>query len=147
VEYLNRNKEPLHKKVIFLEQEKQEFARTEIALQYHDGYNDMICSFANNIRTHEGGTHELGFKNSLTRLVNDYARKYNLLKENESNVSGEDIREGLTAVISVKLLEPQFEGQTKTKLGNSEMRGIVDSILYEELGAFFEENPPLRGGL
>ncbi len=141
VEFLNKNKEPLHKKVIFLEQEKEEFCRTEIALQYHDGYNDLICSFANNIRTHEGGTHEHGFKTSLTRLVNDYARKANLLKENESNVSGEDIREGLTAVISVKLLEPQFEGQTKTKLGNSEMRGIVDSILYEELGRFFEENP------
>jgi DNA gyrase subunit B len=141
VDYLNKNKEPLHKKVIYIEQEKEEKCSVEIALQYHDGYNDMICSFANNIRTQEGGTHELGFKTSLTRLLNDYARKLNLLKENENNVSGEDIREGLTAVISVKLMEPQFEGQTKTKLGNSEMRGIVDSFLYEELGAFFEQNP------
>lgn len=141
IEFLNKNKEPLHKKVISLEQEKEEYGSVEIALQYHDGYNEMILSFANNIRTHEGGTHELGFKTSLTRLFNDYARKINLLKENESNISGEDIREGLTAVISVKLLEPQFEGQTKTKLGNSEMRGSVDSFLYEELGAFFEQNP------
>ncbi len=143
VEFLNKNKEPLHKKVIYIEQEKEERCSVEIALQYHDGYNDLICSFANNIRTHEGGTHELGFKTSLTRLLNDYARKLNLLKENESNISGEDIREGLTAVISVKLLEPQFEGQTKTKLGNSEIRGIVESFLYEELGAFFEQNPPV----
>lgn len=141
VEYLNKNKEALHKKVIYLEQDKEDCCQVEIALQYHDGYNDLILSFANNIRTHEGGTHELGFKTALTRLVNDYARKANILKENEGNVSGEDIREGLTAVISVKLLEPQFEGQTKTKLGNSEMRGIVDSFLYEELGTFFEENP------
>lgn len=141
VEYLNKNKEPLHKKVIYLEQEKEDCCNVEIALQYHDGYNDLILSFANNIRTHEGGTHELGFKTALTRLVNDYARKQNILKDNENNVSGEDIREGLTAVISVKLLEPQFEGQTKTKLGNSEMRGIVDSFLYEELGTFFEETP------
>ena len=141
VEYLNKNKEALHKKVIYLEQEKENSCQVEMALQYHDGYNDMILSFANNIRTHEGGTHEMGFKTALTRLVNDYARKANILKENEANVSGEDIREGLTAVISVKLLEPQFEGQTKTKLGNSEMRGIVDSFLYEELGTFFGENP------
>jgi DNA gyrase subunit B len=143
VEYLNKNKEPLHKKVIYLEQEKEDCCQVEMALQYHDGYNDMILSFANNIRTHEGGTHEMGFKSALTRLFNDYARKQNILKENESNVSGEDIREGLTGVISVKLLEPQFEGQTKTKLGNSEMRGIVDSFLYEELGTFLGENPPL----
>jgi DNA gyrase subunit B len=143
VEYLNKNKEPLHKKVIYLEQEKEDCCQVEIALQFHDGYNDLIFSFANNIRTHEGGTHEMGFKTALTRLFNDYARKANILKENESNVSGEDIREGLTAIISVKLLEPQFEGQTKTKLGNSDMRGIVDSFLYEELGTFFEENPPV----
>lgn len=141
VEYLNKNKEPLHKKPIYLEQDKEDCCKVEIALQYHDGYNDLILSFANNIRTHEGGTHEMGFKTALTRLVNDYARKANILKESESNVSGEDIREGLTAVISVKLLEPQFEGQTKTKLGNSEMRGIVDSFFYEELGTFFGENP------
>ncbi|MDW7650871.1 MAG: DNA topoisomerase (ATP-hydrolyzing) subunit B [Bacillota bacterium] len=143
VEYLNKNKEPLHKKVIYLEQEKEDCCQVEIALQYHDGYNDLILSFANNIRTHEGGTHEMGFKTALTRLVNDFARKQNMLKDSESNVSGEDIREGLTSVISVKLLEPQFEGQTKTKLGNSEMRGIVDSFFYEELGTFFGENPTL----
>ena len=141
VEYLNKNKETIHKKVIYLEQEKENFCQVEMALQYHDGYNDMILSFANNIHTHEGGTHELGFKTALTRLFNDYARKANILKENENNVSGEDIREGLTAIISVKLLDPQFEGQTKTKLGNSEMRSIVDSFLYGELGTFFEENP------
>ncbi|MCW3488982.1 DNA topoisomerase (ATP-hydrolyzing) subunit B [Dethiobacter alkaliphilus] len=143
VEFLNKNKEPLHKKAIYLEQEKEDCCQVEIALQYHDGYNDLILSFANNIHTHEGGTHEAGFKSALTRLINDYARKNNLLKDNESNVSGEDIREGLTAVISVKLLEPQFEGQTKTKLGNSEMRGIVDSFLYEELGAYLGENPQM----
>ena len=141
VEYLNKNKEPFHKKVVYLEQNKADGCQVEMALQYHDGYNELILSFANNIRTHEGGTHEMGFKSALTRLVNDYARKQNILKENENNVSGEDIREGLTGVISVKLLEPQFEGQTKTKLGNSEMRGIVDSFLYEELGTYFGENP------
>lgn len=141
VEYLNKNKEILHKKVIYLEQEKEDCCQVEVALQYHEGYNEMVFSFANNIRTHEGGTHELGFKTALTRLVNEYARKANILKENESNLSGEDIREGLTAIISVKLLEPQFEGQTKTKLGNSEMRSIVDSVIYEELGTFFGENP------
>lgn len=143
VEHLNKNKEPLHKKVIFLEQEKEDCCNIQVALQYHTGYNELILSFANNIRTHEGGTHELGFKMALTRLVNDYARKYNLLKDNESNISGDDTREGLTAVISVKLLEPQFEGQTKTKLGNSEMRGYVESFLYEELKTYFEENPPI----
>ena len=143
VEYLNKNKNPLHKKVIYLERSQADISDLEIALQYHDGYNELIFSFANNIRTHEGGTHEAGFKTALTRLFNDYARKNNFLKDNESNVSGEDIREGLTAVVSVKLLEPQFEGQTKTKLGNTEMRGLVDSFLYEELGAFFEENPSI----
>ncbi|HAA37604.1 MAG TPA: DNA topoisomerase (ATP-hydrolyzing) subunit B [Firmicutes bacterium] len=143
VEYLNKNKNPLHKKVIYLERSQADISDLEIALQYHDGYNELIFSFANNIRTHEGGTHEAGFKTALTRLFNDYARKNNFLKDNESNISGEDIREGLTAVVSVKLLEPQFEGQTKTKLGNTEMRGLVDSFLYEELGAFFEENPSI----
>jgi DNA gyrase subunit B len=143
VEYLNKNREPLHKKVIYLEQQKAETSQIEIALQYHTGYNELILSFANNIRTQEGGTHEMGFKMALTRLFNDYARKQNLLKENEANLTGEDIREGLTAVVSVKLLEPQFEGQTKTKLGNTEMRGLVDSFLYEELGTFFEENPSI----
>jgi DNA gyrase subunit B len=141
VEYLNKNKETLHKKPIYLEQEKKDCCRMEIALQYHDGYNEMLSSYANNIRTKEGGTHESGFKAALTRLLNDYGRKQNLLKENESNLSGEDVREGLVAVISVRLLEPQFEGQTKTKLGNSEMRSLVESFLYEELGSYFEQNP------
>ncbi|NLZ93548.1 MAG: DNA topoisomerase (ATP-hydrolyzing) subunit B [Firmicutes bacterium] len=143
VEYLNKNKDTLHKKVIYLEQKQEDVSDLEVALQFHSGYNELIFSFANNIRTHEGGTHEVGFKMALTRLFNDYARKNNLLKDNESNISGEDIREGLTAVINVKLLEPQFEGQTKTKLGNTEMRGRVDSFLYEELGTFFEENPSI----
>lgn len=141
VEYLSKNKETLHKKTVYLEQEKQDCCRMEIALQYNDGYNEVLSSYANNIRTKEGGTHELGFKSALTRLLNDYARKQNLLKDSESNLSGEDVREGLVAVISVRLLEPQFEGQTKTKLGNSEMRGLVESFVYEELGAFFEQNP------
>ncbi|MCR3921980.1 MAG: DNA topoisomerase (ATP-hydrolyzing) subunit B [Firmicutes bacterium] len=141
VEYLNKNKEAINKKVIYLEQLKADSSEVELALQFHDGYSEFILSFANNIRTHEGGTHETGFKSALTRLFNDYARKHNILKDNDSNVSGEDIREGLTAVLSVKLLEPQFEGQTKTKLGNTEIRGIVDSFLYEELGTFFGENP------
>jgi DNA gyrase subunit B len=113
----------------------------EFALQYHDGYAENIYSYANNIRTTEGGTHEIGFKAALTRVVNDYGRKANLLKENESNLTGEDIREGLTAVVSIKVKDPQFEGQTKTKLGNSEVRGIVDSILGEGMSAFLEENP------
>mgnify|MGYP000855468877 CR=1 FL=1 len=143
VEYLNKNKDVLHKKVIHLEREEEGVGEMEVALQFHSGYNELIFSFANNIRTHEGGTHEIGFKTALTRLFNDYARKNNLLKANDSNFSGEDIREGLTAVISVKLLEPQFEGQTKTKLGNTEMRGRVESFLYEELGTFFEENPSI----
>ena len=141
VEYLSKNKETLHKKPIFLEQDKQDCCRMEIAMQYNDGYNEVLSSYANNIRTKEGGTHEFGFKAALTRLLNDYARKQTLLKDNESNLSGDDVREGLVAVISVRLLEPQFEGQTKTKLGNSEMRGHVESFVYEELGVFFEQNP------
>jgi DNA gyrase subunit B len=143
VEYLSKNKETLHKKPIFLEQDKQDCCRMEIAMQYNDGYNEVLSSYANNIRTKEGGTHEFGFKAALTRLLNDYARKQNLLKDSESNLSGDDVREGLVAVISVRLLEPQFEGQTKTKLGNSEMRGYVESFVYEELGAFFEQNPSI----
>ena len=113
----------------------------EIALQYTDGYTENIYSFANNINTHEGGTHLSGFKTAMTKVVNEYARKNGILKEKDSNLLGEDIREGLTAVISVKLPEPQFEGQTKTKLGNTPVRGVVDSVTVEELGAFLEENP------
>ena len=112
-----------------------------MALQYHDGYNENIFSFANNIDTIEGGTHLVGFKTALTRILNDYGKKFGHLKENDKNLSGDDIREGLTAVISVKIGEPQFEGQTKTKLGNSEVRGIVDSIVGEGMSIFLEENP------
>jgi DNA gyrase subunit B len=115
----------------------------EFAMQYHTGYQENIFSFANNISTQEGGTHEVGFKTALTRALNDYARKNNLLKNGSPNLTGEDIREGLTAIISVKLRDPQFEGQTKTKLGNTEVRGIVDSFTSEELSFFLEQNPPL----
>ncbi|MBZ4687614.1 MAG: gyrase subunit [Clostridia bacterium] len=140
VKSLNKNKNPIHKKIIYMEDEKEE-VQIEIALQYHDGYVENIFSYANNIHTHEGGTHEAGFKTALTRVVNDYGRKHNILKEKDNNLSGEDIREGLTGIISVKVKEPQFEGQTKTKLGNTEVRGIVDSIVTERLGTFLEENP------
>jgi len=112
-------------------------------MQYHTGYQENIFSFANNISTQEGGSHEIGFKTALTRIINDYARKNNLIKNGNANLTGEDIREGLTAIISVKLHNPQFEGQTKTKLGNTEVRGIVDSFTSEELSFFLEQNPPL----
>lgn len=140
VSYLNRNKEPLHSEPIYVEGIKDGVS-VEIAIQYHDGYNENIFSFANNIDTVEGGTHLVGFKTALTRAFNDYAKKFGHLKENDKKLSGDDIREGLTAVISVKLAEPQFEGQTKTKLGNSEVRGIVDSIFGETLSTYLEENP------
>ncbi|HHT62675.1 MAG: DNA topoisomerase (ATP-hydrolyzing) subunit B [Bacillota bacterium] len=140
VKYLNKNKDVLHSKPIFFSMEKDK-VQVEIALQYHDGYTENILSFANNIHTQEGGTHEAGFKSALTRVVNDYARKINAIKDNQSNLLGEDIREGLTAIISVKVMEPQFEGQTKTKLGNTEVRGIVDSVVGEGMGTFLEENP------
>ncbi len=140
VKYLNKNKTPLHKPVYF--QKHKDDVLVEISLQYTDAYTvDNIFSYANNINTVDGGTHEAGFKAALTRVVNDYGRKYNILKNGASNLSGDDIREGLTAVISVKVQEPQFEGQTKTKLGNSEVRGIVDTAVGEGLGAFMEENP------
>ena len=142
VTYLNRNREVLHPEPIYVEGIKDGIA-VEIAMQYHDGYNENIFSFANNIDTIEGGTHLIGFKTALTRVFNDYAKRFGHLKENDKNFVGEDIREGLTAVISVKIEEPQFEGQTKTKLGNSEVRGIVDSILGENLGMFLEENPSI----
>ena len=140
VEYLNRNKESLHEQTIYVEGVKDGIS-VEVALQYHDGYNENIFSFANNIDTIEGGTHLVGFKTALTRVLNDYAKRFGHLKDNDKNLSGDDIREGLTAVISVKISEPQFEGQTKTKLGNSEVRGIVDSIVGEGVGTFLEENP------
>ncbi len=139
VENLNKNKDTLHVPIYVYKEDKD--TSVEIAIQYNDGYQEAIFAFANNIHTHEGGTHLVGFKSALTRALNDYVRKNNLNKSNDDNFSGDDIREGITAIISVKLLEPQFEGQTKTKLGNSEIRGIVDSIVFEGLSTFFEENP------
>ncbi|MGL5642281.1 MAG: toprim domain-containing protein, partial [Paraclostridium sp.] len=140
VAYLNRNKESLHPEPIYVEGEKDGVI-AEIALQYNDGYSENLYSFANNIDTIEGGTHLSGFKNALTRIVNDYAKKFGHIKDSDKNLSGDDIREGLTAVVSVKITDPQFEGQTKTKLGNSEVRGIVDSILGSGMAMFLEENP------
>lgn len=140
VTYLNRNKEVLHQEPIYVEGEREGII-AEISLQYHDGYTENLYSFANNIDTIEGGTHLSGFKTALTRVINDYGKKFNHIKENDKNLSGDDIREGLTAVISVKISEPQFEGQTKTKLGNSEVRSIVDSIVGEGVSIFLEENP------
>lgn len=139
VEYLNKNKTPLHKKVVYFAREK-EGVKAEVAMQYNDGYAENIFSFANNIHTTEGGTHLSGFKSALTRSVNQYCKNKNLLK-GDISLSGDDAREGLTAVISVKVLNPQFEGQTKAKLGNSEVAGIVESIVNESLGAYFEEHP------
>ena len=140
VTYLNRNKEVLHPEPIYVEGVKDGIS-VEVGLQYNDGYTENIFSFANNIDTVEGGTHLVGFKTALTRSLNDYAKKFGHLKDNDKKLSGEDIREGLTAVISVKIGEPQFEGQTKTKLGNSEVRGVVDSIVGEGISTFLEENP------
>ena len=140
VTYLNRNKEVLHESPIYVEGEKDGII-AEIALQYNDGYNENLYSFANNIDTIEGGTHLAGFKSALTRAINDYAKRFGHIKDNDKNLSGDDAREGLTAVISVKISEPQFEGQTKTKLGNSEVRGVVDSIVAEGVSIFLEENP------
>ena len=142
VAYLNRNKETIQKEPVYFEKKKDDIS-VEIALQYNDTYNENIFSFANNIDTVEGGSHVAGFKAALTRVFNEYAKKYGFLKEADKNLTGEDIREGLTTVISVKLLEPQFEGQTKTKLGNTEVRGIVDSIVGEGLTNFLEENPSI----
>ncbi|GGG08302.1 DNA topoisomerase (ATP-hydrolyzing) subunit B [Paenibacillus aceti] len=140
VRYLNHNKEVLHEEPIYVEGQR-DMIQVEVALQYNDSYTENIFSFANNINTHEGGTHESGFKSALTRIINDYARKNSMIKDNDSNLSGDDAREGLTAIISVKIPEPQFEGQTKTKLGNSEVRGIVESLFAEKLQEFMEENP------
>ena len=140
VSYLNRNKVALHEEPIYIEGIKDNVS-VEVALQYNDGYTENIFSFANNIDTVEGGTHLVGFKTALTRAFNDYAKKFGHIKENDKNFTGDDIREGLTAVVSVKIEEPQFEGQTKTKLGNSEVRGIVDSIVGECISTFLEESP------
>ncbi|WP_010298352.1 DNA topoisomerase (ATP-hydrolyzing) subunit B [Clostridium senegalense] len=140
VEYLNRNKGKIHNEPIYIEGIKDD-CTVEIALQYNDSYNENLFSFANNIDTIEGGTHLVGFKAALTRVINDYAKKFGHLKENDKNLSGEDVREGLTAVVSVKITDPQFEGQTKTKLGNSQVRGIVESIANDSITSFLEENP------
>jgi DNA gyrase subunit B len=140
VEYLNANKTALHPKPIYFEARKEDVI-VEAAMQYNDGYSETIFSFANNINTHEGGTHLIGFKAALTRSLNSYAQANDLMKDLRENPTGEDVREGLAAVISVKLRSPQFEGQTKTKLGNSEVKGIVEAAINENLGAFFEQNP------
>ncbi|HYE83112.1 MAG TPA: DNA topoisomerase (ATP-hydrolyzing) subunit B [Clostridia bacterium] len=140
VKYLNKNREVLHKEPVYFESKKDDID-VEIAMQYNDGYAESIFSFANNINTMEGGSHTSGFKTAVTKVINDYARKYKYLKENDANLIGEDVREGMSCVISVKLSDPQFEGQTKTKLGNPEVRGIVDSIVTEYFEAYLEENP------
>lgn len=141
VESLNQNREPLHP-AIYVSGGKDGI-QVEISLQYNNSYNENIYSFCNNIHTHEGGTHESGFKGALTRILNDYARRIGVLKDSDGNLSGEDVREGMTAIISVKVPEPQFEGQTKTKLGNSEVRGIVESMFAEKLDTFLVEHPAI----
>lgn len=145
VKHLNKNKEILHEEPIYIKsarvEDEQETASIEAALQYNDGYNENIFTFANNISTIEGGAHLVGFKSALTRVVNDYARKNNMLKPADPSLSGEDIREGLTAILSVKLTEPQFEGQTKTKLGNADIRPLVDNAVANGLSIYLEENP------
>lgn len=142
VEYINKSKKPLDHEVMYIEGEK-ETTKVEIAMQYTESYNETIVSFTNNIKTVDGGTHVVGFKSALTRALNDYARNKNILKEKDDNLSGDDVREGITAVVSVKLNNPQFEGQTKGKLGNSEARTVVDSVAYEHLSFYFEENPKI----
>jgi DNA gyrase subunit B len=140
VAHQNRNKEPIHNEIVYFEVQKKNM-EAEVALQYTDSYSEVTMSYANNINTTEGGYHLVGFKIALTKVINEYARKAKILKENDDALSGDDVREGLTAIVSVKLTEPQFEGQTKTKLGNSEMRGFVETCTNENLMAFLEENP------
>ena len=140
VEYLNRHKTPLFAPPVYISGVKNG-STVEVALQWNDSFNESVFSFANNIHTPEGGTHLAGFRNALTRVINDYARRTNMLKANDANLTGDDVREGLTAIVSVKLVEPQFEGQTKTKLGNSEIRPLVDSMVAEKLSQYLEENP------
>jgi DNA gyrase subunit B len=140
VEFLNENKNTLHRKPVYFERQRDDI-KVEVALQYNDGYVENIFSFVNSISTHEGGTHLIGFKAGLTKTLNSYGQRNNLFKNHKSGLSGDDVREGLTAVLSVMMSNPQFEGQTKTKLGNSEVRGIVESIVGEGLGEFFEETP------
>ena len=142
VKHLNKNKAAVNEKPIYMKGERDGID-VEIALQWNDGYSEAIYTFANNINTHEGGTHLSGFRSALTRTINFYAGKNNLAKDLKESISGDDIREGLTAVISVKIPRPQFEGQTKTKLGNTEVKGIVEAIVNDKLGSFLEENPPI----
>ena len=142
IQYLNRNKNPLHKKIFYVQRTK-DGVESEVSLQYNDGFGEELFSFANNINTIEGGTHLSGFRTALTRAANQYAKTKDLLKNITGNLSGTDLMEGLTAVVSVKVPNPQFEGQTKTKLGNGEVEGIVYSVVYEGLSTFFEENPPI----
>ena len=142
IEYMNKNKDPLYEQIAYYEKEMDDYS-LEIAFQYTAGYSENIYSYANNIYTPEGGSHLNGFKSDLTRTINTYARKNNYIKGNDKNLTGEDVREGLTAIISIKLLDPQFEGQTKTKLGNPEVKGIVETIVGDELSAFLEENPTI----
>ena len=148
VEYINEQKhcELIHPEVIYMRAEKENWV-AEVAMQYNDSYNEALLTFANNINTIEGGTHEVGFKTALTKVFNDYGRKYGIIKESEKNLSGEDVREGLSAVVSVKLTEAQFEGQTKAKLGNSEMRTVIYSLVTEKLEEYLEENPTVGRGI
>ena len=146
VEHLNKSKDVLHEDVMYFEGSKddpakQQVASVEVAMQYNTDYNESVFTFANNINTAEGGTHLQGFRSALARSINDYARKYKLLKDNEANLSGDDVREGLTAIVSVKLVEPQFEGQTKTKLGNSYVKSLVDNVVGNGMGFYLEEHP------
>ena len=144
VEYIHKKRslEVIHPDVIYFSSKNAEdTVAVEIAMQYNESYNEMLLSFANNIHTTDGGTHEEGFKRALTSVMNDYARKFGKLKDNDKNLSGEDVREGLTAIISVKLKEAQFEGQTKAKLGNTEVRTMVDKLVREKLMVYLEENP------
>ncbi len=141
VEHINESKDPVHKTVFYLQREEEGIGDVEVAMQWNNGFQDSVFTFANNINTHEGGAHLSGFRGALTRTINDYARQKGLLKEKEENLTGDDIREGLAAVISVKLSEPQFEGQTKTKLGNTEMKGLVESSVNRFLAEFLEEKP------
>ena len=140
VEYLNRHKTPLFAPPVYISGVKNG-STVEVAMQWNDSFNESVFSFANNIHTPEGGTHLAGFRNALTRVINDYARKNGMLKSGDANLTGDDVREGLTAIVSVKLVEPQFEGQTKTKLGNSEIRPLVDSMVSDKLATYLEENP------
>lgn len=140
VAYINKNKEIINDKPIYLKAKKEDVV-VSTAIQYNSGYSENLYSFANNIRTQEGGTHEIGFKNAVTRVINDYAKKNGFIKESDSNLAGEDIREGMAAILSVLVKEPQFEGQTKTKLGNTYVRGIVESVVYENFDDFLSENP------